>query len=96
VSSDRDPGDHEDGLGVAVRAHRIRCHLDAALAARGMTLTELAERTGITIANLSILKNNRAKAVRFTTLTLICDVLDVTPAELFTIVAADPTARPGR
>lgn len=65
--------------------HRIRCHLDAALELRRMTLTQLSERTGITMANLSILKNNRAKAVRFTTLTLICDALDVAPAELFTI-----------
>lgn len=65
--------------------HRIVCQLDAVLAARGLTLTELSLRTGITMANLSILKNNRAKAVRFTTLTLICDALNATPAELFTI-----------
>lgn len=66
-------------------AHRIVCHLDAALANRGMTLTELSERTGITMANLSILKNNRAKAIRFSTLTLVCDALDTTPAELFSV-----------
>ncbi|MFC5984780.1 helix-turn-helix domain-containing protein [Knoellia sp. p5-6-4] len=47
----------------------------APLAERGMTLTELAERVGVSIVNLSILKNNRAKAVRFSTLTAICDVL---------------------
>ena len=52
-----------------------------------MTLTELATRTGITQANLSILKNNRAKAIRFTTLTLICEVLDIQPAEMFSFVA---------
>ena len=70
-------------------AHRIVCHLDSALVRRGMTLTELSERTGITMANLSILKNNRAKAIRFTTLTLVCDALDATPAELFTVTPRD-------
>lgn len=65
--------------------HRIVCHLDAALLDKGMTLTELSARTGITMANLSILKNNRAKAIRFTTLTLICDALDTTPQDLFSI-----------
>lgn len=69
------------------RAHRILCHLDDVLIDRGMTLTELAARTGITMANLSILKNDRAKAVRFTTLTLICDVLQAQPADLFTLAA---------
>lgn len=66
-------------------AHRIRCTLDAVLLEREMTLAELAERTGVTVANLSILKNNRAKAVRFTTLTAICDALHTTPAALFTL-----------
>ena len=55
--------------------HRIVCHLDQVLADRGMTLTELAERVGVSIVNLSVLKNNRAKAVRFSTLTAICEVL---------------------
>ena len=68
-----------------VAPHRIACHLDAVLAARGMTLTELSARTGITMANLSILKNDRAKAIRFTTLTLICDATGATPQELFSI-----------
>ncbi|TFB98559.1 MULTISPECIES: helix-turn-helix transcriptional regulator [unclassified Cryobacterium] len=76
-------GDADSGA----TAHRIRCHLDDVLAERGMTLTELSARTGITIANLSILKNNRAKAVRFTSLTLICDALQTQPAELFTMDA---------
>jgi putative transcriptional regulator len=65
--------------------HRIACHLDAVLQSRGMTLTELSARTGITMANLSILKNDRAKAIRFTTLTLICDATGATPQELFSI-----------
>ena len=55
--------------------HRIGCRLDELLEERGMTLTELAERVGVTIVNLSILKNGRAKAVRFSTLTAICDAL---------------------
>jgi putative transcriptional regulator len=55
--------------------HRIVCHLDTVLADRGMTLTELADRVGVSIVNLSVLKNNRAKAVRFSTLSAICDAL---------------------
>lgn len=64
--------------------HQIRCHLEEVLIHRGMTLTELSARTGITMANLSILKTNKARAVRFTTLTAICIALDTTPGELFT------------
>jgi len=55
--------------------HRIGVRLDELLVERGMTLTELADRVGVTIVNLSILKNGRAKAVRFSTLTAICDAL---------------------
>ncbi|CAM3400614.1 helix-turn-helix transcriptional regulator [Occultella aeris] len=65
--------------------HRIVCHLDRVLEERGVTLTELSERTGITLANLSILKTNKARAIRFTTLTAICDALDTTPADLFSL-----------
>lgn len=65
--------------------HRIRCHLDAVLEECGMTLTELADRVGVSIVNLSILKNNRAKAVRFSTLIAICDVLECTVGDLFTV-----------
>lgn len=50
-----------------------------------MTLTELSRVTGITMANLSILKTNKAKAIRFTTLTAVCDALGTTPGELFSI-----------
>lgn len=50
-----------------------------------MTLTELSERVGVTTVNLSILKNNRAKAIRYSTLAAICDALDCTPGELLTI-----------
>jgi len=62
------PAEPEDG-------HRIVCHLDDLLAARGMTLIELSERVGVSLVNLSVLENGRARAVRFSTLTAICDAL---------------------
>lgn len=70
-------------------ATHIRCRLGEVLAEHDMTLTELAARTGITVVNLSVLKNNRARAVRFSTLARICAVLDTTPGEL--LVHAPPT-----
>lgn len=87
MSSEQLPAIPDDEHSSDARAHRIRCHLDEVLVDRGMTLTGLAARTGITMANLSILKNNRAKAVRFTTLTLICEALQAEPAELFTLAS---------
>ena len=60
----------------------IRVHLDDMLAARDMTLTELAEKVGITLANLSILKTGKARAVRFSTLDALCNALDCQPADL--------------
>ncbi|GAA4220871.1 putative transcriptional regulator [Streptosporangium album] len=65
-----------------MESHSIAVHLDHLLAERGMTLTELAERVGVTVVNLSILKNGRAKAVRFTTLTRLCEVLECQPGDL--------------
>ena len=65
--------------------HRIEVHLDQLLADRGLTVTDLANRVGITLANLSILKNGRARAVRFSTLTALCDALDCQPGDLFTV-----------
>lgn len=62
--------------------HRIVVRLDEVLTARGMTLTELADRVGVTLANLSILKNGRARAIRFSTLTAICRELDCSPGDL--------------
>jgi len=61
----------------------IITNLDVQLAKNKMTLTELSERVGITIANLSILKSGKAKAIRFTTLELICRELDCQPSDLF-------------
>jgi len=60
----------------------IIVELDRLLQARRMSLTELSERVGVTIANLSILKTGKARAVRFTTLDLLCRELDCQPAEL--------------
>lgn len=50
-----------------------------------MTLTALADAVGVSLVNLSVMKNNRAKAIRFTTLTAICDVLDCQPGELLSV-----------
>jgi len=60
----------------------IRCRLDDLLAARSMTLTALSERVGVSIVNLSVLKNDRAKAIRFSTLVAICDALDCEVGDL--------------
>jgi putative transcriptional regulator len=69
--------------------HRIEVHLDKLLAQRGITLTDLAGRVGVTLANLSILKNGRARAIRFSTLTALCDALDCQPGDLLTLEGAD-------
>lgn len=81
----RDPGGGDDAEAEA--GHRVVCHLDALLEARSMTLAELAARAGVTVVNLSVLKNNRARAVRFSTLTAICDVLDCQPGDLLGVDA---------
>jgi putative transcriptional regulator len=60
----------------------IAVKLDDVLHARRMTLTELAERVGITIVNLSILKTGKARAIRFSTLESICEALDCQPGDL--------------
>ncbi len=68
----------------------IVVRLDEQLHARRMTLTELSERVDITLANLSILKTGKAKAIRFSTLEAICAVLDCQPGDL---LAFDSTLR---
>lgn len=60
----------------------IIVNLDVMLARRKMSLTELSEKVGITMANLSILKKGKAKAVRFSTLEAICRVLDCQPGDI--------------
>jgi putative transcriptional regulator len=57
-------------------------NLDVMLARRKMSVTELSERVGITMANLSILKNGKAKAIRFSTLEAICKALDCQPGDI--------------
>ena len=64
----------------------IIVRLDDMLHARRMTLTELSEKVDITLANLSILKNGKARAIRFSTLEAICAVLDCQPADILQFV----------
>jgi putative transcriptional regulator len=64
---------------------RVHCRLDELLEERGMTLARLAELVGVTVVNLSVLKNDRARAVRFSTLTAICDVLQCEVGELLVV-----------
>lgn len=66
---------------------RVACHLDRLLEARGMTLVQLSERVGVSVVNLSVLKNDRARAVRFSTLAALCDALDCQPGDLFSVRA---------
>ena len=73
--------------------HRVSVHLDQLLARRGLTLTELADRVGLTLANLSVLKNGRTRAIRFSTLTALCDELDCQPADLLTVHPSRPRSR---
>jgi putative transcriptional regulator len=67
--------------------HGVVVHLDRLLEERGMTLTELAERVGVTVVNLSILKNGRARAVRFSTLSALCEALECQPGDLLSYAA---------
>ncbi len=67
----------------------IRINLDVMLAKRKMSLTELSERVGITMANLSVLKTGKAKAVRFTTLDALCRALDCQPGDILEYVVEE-------
>lgn len=64
----------------------IEIHLDVMMAKRKMSLNELSEKVGITLANLSILKNNKAKAIRFSTLEAICQALDCSISDIMEYV----------
>jgi putative transcriptional regulator len=66
-------------------AGRIHCRLDELLVEREMTLTRLSELVGVSLVNLSVLKNDRGRAIRFSTLTSICEALDCTPGDLFAL-----------
>ena len=70
-------------------ASDVHCRLDELLAARGMTLTRLSELVGVSVVNLSVLKNDRARAIRFSTLQAVCEVLDCEIGDLLVL-------RPGR
>lgn len=67
----------------------IECRLDELLMERNMTLTALSELVGVSVVNLSVLKNNRARAIRFSTLKAICDALDCEVGDLL-VRAAHP------
>ncbi|MCC3301683.1 helix-turn-helix domain-containing protein [Arthrobacter sp. zg-Y895] len=69
----------------ADESSNIHCRLDELLEARGMTLTELSRQVGVSLVNLSVLKNDRAKAIRFSTLTAICNALDCEVGDLLVI-----------
>lgn len=71
--------DHE------LAAHRVVSHLDELLEDRGISLVQLAAATGVTAANLSVLKNGRARAIRFSTLTAICQALDCQPGDILDV-----------
>jgi len=73
------PADADD------EATGIHCRLDELLAERNMTLTELSARVGVSVVNLSVLKNDRARAIRYSTLRAICDVLGCEVGELLVL-----------
>lgn len=72
----------------------IKLNLDRVMGERQLSLTELADRIGITLANLSILKTNKARAIRFTTLEALCRALQCQPGDLLEFVAG-PEAETG-
>jgi putative transcriptional regulator len=74
----------------------ITVKLDDLLYARRMTLTELADRVGITLANLSILKTGKAKAIRFSTLAAICEALDCQPGDILAFEREEKKAAKAR
>ncbi|MCC2028094.1 helix-turn-helix transcriptional regulator [Microbacterium sp. YMB-B2] len=73
----------------------IHCRLDELLAERSMTLTELSARVGVSIVNLSVLKNDRARAIRYSTLRAICDALQCEVGELLVLAPAGHTTGGG-
>ncbi|WP_308113126.1 MULTISPECIES: helix-turn-helix domain-containing protein [unclassified Blastococcus] len=85
MTTNRPVTPRRDGPAPDDAAHRVVCHLDRLPEERGMTLVELSERVGVSVVDLSVLKNGRARAVRFSTLTAICDALACQPAELFSV-----------
>ena len=85
------PGQHPElngGTPSQGPGARVVCHLDRLLEARALTLVELSERAGITAVNLSVLKNDRARAIRFSTLVAVCRALDCGVGDLLEIIPA--------
>ncbi|WP_309128258.1 helix-turn-helix transcriptional regulator [Microbacterium sp.] len=76
----------------------IHCRLDELLAERGMTLTELSARVGVSIVNLSVLKNDRARAIRYSTLRAVCEALECEVGDLLVLAreAASTRSKPNR
>jgi putative transcriptional regulator len=83
VTAEGELDDQRDELGT------IEIRLDEVLQQRGLTLTALADAVDITLANLSILKTGKARAIRFSTLSAICQVLDCQPGDVLVHVARD-------
>jgi putative transcriptional regulator len=79
-----------DGTGGRDEAAAISIRLDALLSERQMTLTELSDRVGVTVVNLSVLKNGRARAIRFSTLAALCRALGCQPGDLLRYHADQP------
>jgi putative transcriptional regulator len=73
----------------------ININLDVMMAKRKMSLNELSQKVDITLANLSILKNNRARAIRFTTLDAICEALDCQPGDIIEHIGRDKESKRG-
>lgn len=73
----------------------ITLHLDEVMAYRGISLTELSERVGITNANMSRIKTGKAKAIRFSTLDAICEALDCQPGDILGRIPAADGKVPG-
>lgn len=84
-----------DDQGPGDGATAIRVRLDELLSQRGMTLTELSALVDVTVVNLSILKNGRARAIRFTTMAKLCEALRCQPGDLLGYEPAGPLSDPG-
>ncbi len=80
----------------ADEAGAIHVRLDELLAERGMTLTELSAQVDVTIVNLSVLKNGRARAIRFSTMARLCEVLQCQPGDLLSYQPRVPSASASR
>lgn len=89
LTSSRSAADDQEPDVERANPAAIRIRLDDLLSQHAMTLTELSELVGITVVNLSVLKNGRARAIRFSTLAALCSALDCQPGDLLTYVKHD-------